>query len=220
MNLTPEQIQYIHDFVRRKYVDYYDVQIELVDHIATAIEEKIEANPKLDFYTALQEVYDGFGRFGFVKFVEEKEKQVQWRFRKMYSREVQNFFTIPRVLFTVAFFFLSYQFYKVSPYVVSKNVTLILFTFLVFFQIVGYVWEKNKLRKELISINSPITAALIFNLVNQAINLSAFEKFHQDSIWWLPFIATFMVIGNLSNFIVSRKLRTEQRRLYPEAFAA
>jgi hypothetical protein len=53
MKLTHSQIQYIHDFVKRKYVDYYDVQIELVDHIATAMEEKIELNPKLDFYTAL-----------------------------------------------------------------------------------------------------------------------------------------------------------------------
>ena len=48
MKLSPSQLEYIHDFIKRKYVDYYDVQVELVDHIASSIEGKIEANPKLD----------------------------------------------------------------------------------------------------------------------------------------------------------------------------
>ncbi|MFT6204353.1 MAG: hypothetical protein ACI9V1_001888 [Spirosomataceae bacterium] len=122
MKLTTTQIQYIHDFVKRKYVDYYDVQIELVDHIATAIEEKIKVNPKLDFYTALQQVYDRFGMFGFSDFVEEKEKQVQRRFRKMQSREWLRFFTVPKVVFTVILVAFNYQILLVfSPNVLKYS---------------------------------------------------------------------------------------------------
>ena len=37
--LTTTQIQSIFDFTTTKYIKYYDVQLELVDHIANRIEE-------------------------------------------------------------------------------------------------------------------------------------------------------------------------------------
>ena len=36
--VSPTQIEALFKFMRRKYVRYYDVQIELVDHFASAIE--------------------------------------------------------------------------------------------------------------------------------------------------------------------------------------
>ncbi len=220
MNISAEQIQYIHDFVKRKYVDYYDVQIELVDHIATAIEEKIALNPKLDFYTALQQIYEGFGRFGFMKFVEEKEKQVQRRFLKMYRREMWQFFTVPKVVFTLAVFFLSYQLFLKTDYSTSKIVTLVVATSLIVGQFVIYFYEKRRLEKALISTGPPMTGVLILNIFNQSISLTSFKALYEDSVWWLPLLCTLIVIANFSNFMVSRKLRTEQRRLYPEAFVS
>lgn len=219
MNLTAEQIQYTHDFVKRKYVDYYDVQIELVDHIATSIEEKIEANPKLDFYTALQQVSDSFGMFGFMKFVEEKEKQVQRRFRKMYQREVRQFFTIPKVLFTIAVVFVVYQFNSVVSYEVGRNVTLVLLFSLVGFQLVYYYYQKRKLNHDFITSKSPLIGIQVFNIANQALGLFAYRTLYEDSIWWIVVLTTGIIIGNIANYTVGQKMMNEQRRLYPEAFA-
>ena len=39
MKLTKEQIQQLYKFTRQHYVEYYDVQTELVDHLANDIEQ-------------------------------------------------------------------------------------------------------------------------------------------------------------------------------------
>lgn len=39
MKLTPEQIQELYKFTRQHYVEHYDVQTELVDHLANDIEQ-------------------------------------------------------------------------------------------------------------------------------------------------------------------------------------
>ena len=47
--LTPTQIQSIFDFTTTKYIKYYDVQLELVDHIANRIEELQTEDVQLTF---------------------------------------------------------------------------------------------------------------------------------------------------------------------------
>ena len=61
MKLSPEQIERLYQFTRQHYVEYYDLQTELVDHLANAIEEQWTANPKLSFEQALQVEFKKFG---------------------------------------------------------------------------------------------------------------------------------------------------------------
>ena len=53
MKLTAEQIEQLYVFTRQHYVEYYDLQTELVDHLANAIEQQWESNPKLTFEMVL-----------------------------------------------------------------------------------------------------------------------------------------------------------------------
>ena len=46
MKLTTEQIDQLYRFTRQHYVEWYDLQTELVDHLANAIEEQWQENPK------------------------------------------------------------------------------------------------------------------------------------------------------------------------------
>lgn len=39
MKLNDDQIQSLFDFTKKKLVHFYDLQIELVDHLAASIEE-------------------------------------------------------------------------------------------------------------------------------------------------------------------------------------
>mgnify|MGYP000193300158 CR=1 FL=1 len=41
--ITEVQYESLFAFCRKHYVQYYDVQVELVDHLAEAIEEKLKA---------------------------------------------------------------------------------------------------------------------------------------------------------------------------------
>ena len=71
--LTSQQIEELFAFCRRHYVHYYDVQLELVDHLANAIEEKMVADKNISFEAALDEVHKSFGYKGFAGVVEAKE---------------------------------------------------------------------------------------------------------------------------------------------------
>ena len=55
--LSKEQIDDIFNFVKSKYVRYIDLQYELVDHLASAVEEEMEQDQELNFSSALSKVY-------------------------------------------------------------------------------------------------------------------------------------------------------------------
>lgn len=96
--LTNEQIDALFKFVKSKYVDYYDVQLELVDHLASEVEQKMATNPAVSFETALQQVYSGFGIFGFSDLVEQKQKAVNKRSRLLWWEYVKRLFRLPLLL--------------------------------------------------------------------------------------------------------------------------
>ena len=45
MKLSSNQIQQLYTFTQQHYVEYYDLQTELVDHLANSIEEQCTENP-------------------------------------------------------------------------------------------------------------------------------------------------------------------------------
>ena len=107
--LTESEIQGLFEFTRKKYVRYKDVQIELVDHLASAIEELREKDPNIGFVKALYKVYEGFGIFGFAKIVEAKEKAMsRFWFRKIW-KSLLGYFKLPVIIGTVGSMILLYQ---------------------------------------------------------------------------------------------------------------
>jgi len=73
--LTPKQIEDLHEYCYFRSVFYYDVQIELVDHLASSIEKLWETNPELPFEEAIYLVGEHFGGDrGFETIKREKEK--------------------------------------------------------------------------------------------------------------------------------------------------
>lgn len=63
--LTPAQIAYLFSFCRKHFIPYYDLQIELVAHLAHAIEHLMGEQPQLEFEETLAAVYREFGATGF-----------------------------------------------------------------------------------------------------------------------------------------------------------
>ena len=52
MKLTEPQIQELYAFTRQHFVEHYDLQTELVDHLANDIEQQWQVQPKLTFEDA------------------------------------------------------------------------------------------------------------------------------------------------------------------------
>jgi len=129
MELTKDQINHLFDFVRSKYVRYIDVQHELVDHLATAIEEKMEQNHKLDFARALNQVYAGFPITGFVYFVEQKEKALRQFWKARYIKYLKSFLTWPKIVLSFA---MTYIWFYIIQVIMITNSKLLLTAALIF----------------------------------------------------------------------------------------
>ena len=83
MKLTKDHIENLYQFTQKHYVEWYDLQTELVDHLANSIEEQWKQNPKLSFEDALQLEFKKFGVCGFMDVVEERKIALHKKYKKL-----------------------------------------------------------------------------------------------------------------------------------------
>ena len=108
MKLTADQLAEIKHFIRGKGYTEPDIQMELLDHLACGIEERMENS---DFNKALSDTYKGFGIFGFTDFVEGINKGHKRAIRSQIRHFLMACFRLPWLLVTVLFVFLLYSSY-------------------------------------------------------------------------------------------------------------
>ena len=102
MKLSEQNIDQLYTFTRQHYVEWYDLQSELVDHLANAIEAEWQKNPKLTFEEVLDLEFKKFGIFGFMDVVEERQKFLQKKYAKMIWNYYKEFFRLPKIILTFA----------------------------------------------------------------------------------------------------------------------
>jgi len=148
--ITEQEINQLFDFTKKHYVEHYDVQVELVDHLANAIEDQWKENPNILFEDALQTEFKKFGIFGFTGLVEQKQAQLHKHYTKMLLHEVLKFISLPKVIITVALYLGIYFFIK-STGSIGEVITLgfLVISFL-FFMVDGlrFVFKMKKEQKK------------------------------------------------------------------------
>lgn len=84
-------------------VYHYDIQIELIDHMATAIEKLWETNPELSFEKALKLVEEELGgEQGFKTIKNAKEKEIKKKYSHLRLKYIGEFFQFPKIILTIA----------------------------------------------------------------------------------------------------------------------
>jgi hypothetical protein len=104
MKLTKEQIQELYKFTRQHFVEHYDVQTELVDHLANDIEQIWISKPNLSFEDARNISFKKFGVFGFMEVVEARTNALNKKYWKLVWGIFKNYFKIPQLLSTFLIF--------------------------------------------------------------------------------------------------------------------
>ncbi|WP_457610560.1 hypothetical protein [Lutibacter sp.] len=104
MKLSSNQIQNLYKFTRQHYVEHFDVQTELVDHLANDIEQIWQDQPKLSFEQARDISFKKFGVFGFVDVVEARSKALNKKYWELVWSIFKQFFTIPHILISITIF--------------------------------------------------------------------------------------------------------------------
>lgn len=113
--LTEEQITKLFAFCRKKEIYAYDLQIEIVDHLASSIEEQWQENPELSFGWALKNATQKFGKNG-LKHLEHKiRRQLHRNFNLILWKYFLQYFRWPKLVITVALFLSIFTLLRITP---------------------------------------------------------------------------------------------------------
>ena len=221
MALSKQQIDLLFSFTEKKLVRYYDLQIELVDHLANKIEEELEGNATLNFDDALKKVYATFGIFGFSKIVREKEEQVRRFNNKLWFTEFKLLFVWPNLLKSIGIFLIIktlVAFINVE-YILLWAIIMVLVESLVKF---FYRKLKQKKAKNLLLTQHVFMPNFIgylnFQILIHCWNSSFNSVFLAHNKLLITVIIFFVILCYLASVKVISKIYKKAMGLYPEAF--
>lgn len=160
MELNESHIENLYQFTRDHFVEYYDLQTELVDHLANDIETIWEEEPNLFFVDARERAFKKFGVYGFSDVVTHRERAMTKRYFKYLWRELKEWFSFPKIITTLA---LSIIFYTLLSSVFSEYFTYIFFGILAAWCIYkSFILNRNFKKKSKISNKKWLLEDLIF----------------------------------------------------------
>ncbi len=236
MTLSKDQIETLFIFTEKKFVRWYDLQVELVDHLASEIEAAITLNPALSFAQALADVYAGFGIFGFAKIVREKEDAMRKASNKMLLKEAVGQFSWPAVLRSMAILALCFTISFWANIKTLAIITLLLYCIDILLngggKFIRHLWNnreksvaKNTKRKPLLMLQSLPAFSFAGILYLQFMLMRYYEVlFSANTGQGIAFKIYFslLLFSGIIIYISSKKISngilTKAKTLYPEVF--
>jgi hypothetical protein len=228
MKLTASQIDHLYIFTRKHFVYFYDVQTELVDHLANDIEDIWQAQPNLSFQDARDTSFKKFGIFGFMDVIEAKQKQMNKRYGKILWRFFKEWFTMPKLAVTVSIFLIIFFFLKLPH---SKYILLGALLCLATFDLTKQYRSRKKQQKttqkkeKIFLLESMIgetrkgfTGVALINIFN-SINLSRvpFNSLENHWLLLLSFSVTLVVLlFYVTAYLIPQKAEELLIETYPE----
>lgn len=225
--LTDAQIESLYTFCKKKGVRYYDVQSELVDHLANAIEAKMQLNTTVGFEEALQHVYRGFGIYGFSKIVSEKEAAVYQKQRLLFYGNLRQLFGWPKLFLFLLFAVAHICLIQFTGYEVAEVVFLATIAALVLFDIFFMIQQKRLIKGQLILLSRihyqsgwvtlPAMLYFIFD-----VNASFIDQLIPSQ--HLPLLSSVIAAAYcvilVAHIQMHLRINKEVRRLYPQFWPA
>ncbi len=227
--LTNEQINTLFVFCEKHSIRYYDVQVELVDHLANAIEEKMEANKMLSFETALESVYADFGTMGFATIISSRSKNLYRQYRNTRWKLFLSYFQWPKAAMTAcllaAFLFIG----KIFSGQILYYLVFVIFIFVVVFDMHVTVKANGVIKKQrkklMLTEISFERSWLIFSIGGFLSGIFRIEDlFDKNPVLLYSGYVAFVVIAVLfffSTISYRQVIKTTEemaRKQYPEAF--
>ena len=228
MKLTEQHIENLYKFTRQHYVYHYDVQSELVDHLANDIEQIWEEYPKTTFEQARDKSFKKFGIFGFMDVIEAKQKQMNKRYWKIIIRFVKEWFSIPKIIATTSLFLAIFFTLKINytEYILLGAI-LLLFTYNAVKQIRERKISKEKKEKQektflleaMIGETRNGFSGFVFVHVFNSINLIRIP-FSELEDHWLAIIAAsatlLIILFYVTSYLIPQKAEELLQETYPE----
>ncbi len=223
MKLTNQHIQDLYKFTRQHYVEYYDVQTELVDHLANDIEQVWVEKPNLTFEEARDISFKKFGVFGFMDVIEQKQKAMSKKYTKILLGFVKEWFRLPKIIITFGSVFILYTLFssQFGEYIVYA----VLIPFFIFISVQFYKLKKaSKQRKKhpdkkwlLEEMIFTTTGANIPIILPQILNIHLYDEYIV-SFWGAILFSMLFVIAFLVSYITLTVIPEKGEELLEETY--
>jgi uncharacterized protein with PQ loop repeat len=239
MKLIKEEIKFIDNYLIKNEVQFWDVRLELFDHIVSAVEDKI-ANEGISFNEALLDVHRGFGNpfielgvdkskifekglhqsnIGFKKFIRQKQKELGRKYRKITWKHLKIKLTNSHFLMGyIAFVLLFISIYKFSP----KSCFLIGLLVLILPNIYSvYYFFKDKSTRKSLSFSMATSAAMfvwsMYNFLFYMLKGSYENATDMPHLLCVVVSCLFYPLVRV-NIEVYRKIYNENKKIYTLKF--
>ena len=148
MKLTAEQITYIENYIKSFDIKYYEVYMEILDHMILSVEAILEENTEISFEDAVvQAKNEGFGKKGFKGMMDEKIKLAQNQARRQNNKMIKEYFTFPKIVMTLSVFVGYFVFLGFFDDPKKININCIVFIGLLAILQFVYFWKFRKINK-------------------------------------------------------------------------
>lgn len=175
MQLTTEQIKYVSDYIESKDIKWYELQVELTDHMVSSMEEIWEKDPELTFQQVKQYAENKFTGDSSFKSIEKERTEIMGKeFRKEQWKMIGEYLKFPKIFASIIVVFLTF---KISLYFEEpRKFVAGLFLFLLFAAIpIVYSYYKNRkiAGNRFIEIEKSNPIALLFGgFINLGLSLA------------------------------------------------
>ncbi|MFK5877933.1 MAG: hypothetical protein QM478_00400 [Flavobacteriaceae bacterium] len=223
MKLTDQHIDELFKFTRQHYVEHYDLQSELVDHLANDIEVIWKEQPTLTFEQAKIISFKKFGIFGFMDVVEKRTAALEKKYWKMVWGIFKNFFKLPQIILTVAIGLGIYEVLTLFPYEYTIPVLSITCFVVLIIRIAQLAKQKKKRFKQ--TQKKWLLEEHIYRLGNGILFLNLFFQISmqirdlssETTIWIYAIIFTIIVLLiYIIAFILPSKVEEILTKEHPE----
>lgn len=236
--INQEQLLCLFEVCEEQGVIYYDVQVELVDHLASQIEEKLKARPDQGFEDILDEVLLSFGASGFYKIQKCKEEEMSEKYNRILRAFIHEYYSIPRIVLTVCFSLLLFGLFRVEA--IASHVAGFFFIGISFFMLFYHsYWYSAKMsikefpgksfliekqmerinRKAIKWISMPFSVFLLISYGAKGLGYHLFPEIFSNV--YVQFGMAFFIIFYLirlwaSHFYLPRRIKDDFIRDFPQ----
>lgn len=207
MKLSSSQIEYVNQYIASKDIKWYELQMELTDHLVMEMEQIWEQNPELSFHQVMNQAERLFGRNGFKEVENERMEILRKQYRKQHFTLVKEYLKFPKIVLSFLAVFLIYKmsfYFETASYIKFFSGILLITSIISIF---------NWFRYRKIKGNSLLSIETAYVLNNSSVSLAYFsligsinlaEKMDENHLRLLPFC--FLYVFGILFIITGRHL--------------
>lgn len=223
--IADTQLEELYKFTRKHFVEHYDVQTELVDHLANDIEQLWQEKPSLSFEQAIIISFKKFGVFGFLELVESSTKSMSKKYYKIMFSILKAFFRLPQILITLTIFGVIFGMLDAFPSYQYETITTLFLLFMLIIFIRLFELSKIKKRRVKASGKKWMFEEMILNTGG----IASFSYLPLHFIWtsdgsygvyWMVFMSSFLTIFIIVNYIVVYIIPSKMEELLAAQYPA